>query len=173
MGFLFLSCVGSAKGLVHHVNYRDWKGCRCQNKCYTEQNTNLCVKWSSAAEWEKKVVAWWMSAYFKTGARHIRSETLLVYLRRWLPAHCLQEVLRTGPVGQPAVTQLCRVTAPSDHLFPTLSHSRLPVLITACFSTFLPIWLAGVSVRSFGALTKRWLDVCHQSPKSQISPGPF
>lgn len=140
MAFLILSCKGSAKGLVHHVNYPDWKGCRCQNKCHTEQNTNLCVKWSSAAEWEKKkkVVTWWMSAYFETGTRHRRSGALLVYLRHWLPAHCLQDVLRTGPVGQPAVTQLCRVTAPSDHLFPTSSHSRLHVLITACFSLFSP-----------------------------------
>lgn len=76
--FLILGCVGSAKGLVHHVNYLVWKGCRCQNKCHTEQNTNLCVKWSSVAEWEKKVVTWWMSAYFKTGTRHTWSRTLCV-----------------------------------------------------------------------------------------------
>lgn len=39
-----------------------------------------------------------------------------------------------SPVGKPAVMHLRRVSALSDHLLAKLSHSRLTVLITACFS---------------------------------------
>lgn len=42
--------------------------------------------------------------------------------------------VHVNPVGKPAVMQLCRVSALSDHLLAKLSHSRLTVLIIACFS---------------------------------------
>lgn len=50
-------------------------------------------------------------------------------------------VLIVGSVGKPAVIQLCHEYELSDHLVPALSHSRLAVLITACFCTFLSIWI--------------------------------
>lgn len=141
MAFLILGWVGSAKGLVSYVNYLLWKGCGCLNKFHVKQNAVLRVKSSASVEWEKQCGYMWMSVYFKICTYlHIKLICACFFMYLYMMTFCPLTTrcpVCVGPVDKPDVLQLRRVTILSDHLFPTLSHSRLAVLITACFSCFL------------------------------------
>lgn len=118
MAFYILGWIGNAKGLVSYMNDLLWKGCRYLSEC------SYMRVWVYFKPWICTVYIYvWIFIIF-------------VYVA------CLQHVLYAGPVGKPAVMHLCRVSALSDHLFPPLSHSRLAVLITACFSLFSPSGLS-------------------------------
>ena len=135
MAFLILGWEGNAKGLASNVNYLSFE------KVADVKLSKFSVVCSVWCRCQIK-----LSVYVSI-VRHVFAHIIYLFgLFRywylgWLSAHCLQPVY-TSLVGKPAVIQLCRVSALSDHLFPTLSHRRLAVLITACFSLFSPSGLS-------------------------------